>query len=99
MTPDEYWHGSPGLVQAYRKAYKIEKEERNWEMWLQGWYIYQAILAGLSRLGEKSKHLDYPEEPIQLFPPTEKELTEQREKEAEILEARLNAFMRNFNGK
>ena len=67
-------------------------------MWLQGWYIYQGIMAGLSRLGEKSKHLEYPEEPVPLFPPTEKELEEQRKKSAEVLEARLNAFMRNFNG-
>lgn len=68
-------------------------------MWLQGWYIHQAILAGLSHLGEKSKVIDYIKEPIEIFPPTEKELEEKRKQEAEELEAKLNAFMRNFNGK
>ena len=99
MTPEQYWQGDPELVQAYRGAYKLNKEERNWEMWLQGWYIYQAIIAGLSRLDSKSKTIDYPEKPIQLFPPTEAELKEQQKKEAEELEAKLNAFMRKFNGR
>ena len=99
MTPEQYWHGEPELTRAYIQAFKLRKEERNYEMWLQGWYIHQAILAGLSHLGEKSKIIDYIEEPIKIFPPTEKELEEQRKKEAEELEAKLNAFMRNFNGR
>lgn len=56
-------------------------------------------MAGLSHLGEKAKIIDYIEEPVKIFPPTEKEIQEQRKKEAEELEAKLNAFMRNFNGK
>lgn len=97
MSPDEYWHGSPELVKAYREAFKIRKEERNWEMWLQGWYIYQALLAALSHLDKKSKQ-EYLKEPIELFPPTEKGLEERRQEEAELLEQKLNTFMRRFNG-
>lgn len=99
MTPDEYWHGSPELTQAYREAFKIRKEERNYEMWLQGWYIHQAILAGLSHLGEKAKIVDYIEEPVQIFPLTEKEKEQKRQEEAEKLEAQLTAFERMFNGR
>ena len=43
MSADEYWHGSPELMQAYRLAYKIRKQERNWELWLQGLYFCHAL--------------------------------------------------------
>jgi len=43
MTYDLYWHGDASLVKAFRKAKKIRREEKNFELWLQGKYIYEAI--------------------------------------------------------
>lgn len=50
-------------------------------------------------MGEKAKIIDYIKEPIKIFPPTEKEIEDERKREAEELEAKLNAFMRKHNGK
>ena len=96
MSPDDYWHGSPELTQAYREAYKVHKEERNWEMWLQGLYFCHALNVALSNALDKNSKAEYMEEPIKIFPPTEEELEEQREKEARELERRLNAFAARF---
>ena len=43
MSSAEYWHGDPKLVRAYRKAWEMKRDQRNWEMWLQGMYYYDAL--------------------------------------------------------
>lgn len=43
MTADEYWNGDPDLVKAYRKAEQIRLERQNYESWVQGAYIYEAL--------------------------------------------------------
>lgn len=99
MTADEYWHGSPELTQAYRKAYKIRKEEKNWELWLQGLYFKHALNVALSNAFDKNAHLEYMSNPIKIFPPTKEELEEQSRREAVELKRRLDAFAERFNGK
>lgn len=96
MSYDEYWHGPPELTAAYREAYKVRKEERNWEMWLQGLYFTHALNVALSNALEKNSKAEYMTEPIDIFPPTEEELEERREAEAKELERRLNAFAARF---
>lgn len=99
MSPDEYWHGSPELTQAYRAAYKIRKEERNWELWMQGLYFYHALNVALSHILDKNSKAEYMSEPVKIFPPTEEELEEKRQKEAEELMRRLNKFAEVVNGR
>ena len=43
MTYDQYWEGDSWLVKDYRKAHELRREEANWQAWLQGMYIYEAI--------------------------------------------------------
>lgn len=45
MTYDQFWNQDAALVKAYRKAENIKREEKNFELWLQGKYIYDAISA------------------------------------------------------
>lgn len=99
MSAEEYWHGEPELTQAYALAYKIRKEERNWELWLQGLYNYHAVRVALSNAFDKHSRAKYMDQPLDIFPPTEEETAERLEKEAEELERRLTAFERAFNGK
>lgn len=99
MTPDEYWHGSPELTQAYREAHKIRLEEKNYELWLSGLYIYHGISVALSHILDKNSKREYMSEPLRIFPMTQEEIEEQQKKEAEELERRLNAFMVAFNGR
>lgn len=99
MTADEYWHGSPELTQAYRKAYKIRKEEKNWELWLQGLYFTHALNVALSNAFDKNSKEEYMNQPIKIFPPTREELEEKSRQEAIELKRRLDAFAERFNGK
>lgn len=98
MSPDDYWHGDPELMGAYRKAYRIEKEERNWEMWLQGYYFYIAISTVVQNAlgGSKSKPAEYPKEPLPIFPPTEEEKRQAEEEAKEALIQKLNRFAENI---
>ena len=79
MTYDEFWCGSPSLVRAYRKAFEIKRANRNWEMWQQGRYIFEAIrcaplLVGFPEKGYKvPSGAGYPDMP---YPLSEKEAKE-----------------------
>ena len=88
MTYDEFWCGSPSLVRAYRKAFEIKRANRNWEMWQQGRYIFEAIrcaplLVGFPEKGYKvPSGAGYPDMP---YPLSEKEA-----KEREIMQENEN---------
>ena len=47
MSPEEYWEGDSSLVKDYRKAYKLQVEQRYREQdemaWLQGKYMRDAL--------------------------------------------------------
>ena len=43
MTEEQYWDKDCWLVVPYRKADEIRKTQRNYEMWLQGAYFYEAM--------------------------------------------------------
>lgn len=70
----------------------MRKEERNWEMWLQGLYFKHALDVALSHILDKNSKAEYMSEPLKIFPLTEKEIEEQQQKEAELLVKKLNAF-------
>ena len=43
MCIDEYWEGDALLPVYYRKAEELRQEKMNWQLHLQGMYIYEAI--------------------------------------------------------
>ena len=43
MSFHEYWEGDSDLAVYYRKAEEIRQEKLNWQLHLQGMYIYEAI--------------------------------------------------------
>lgn len=40
---DEYWHGDYTQLAHYREAYKLQRDRANYDAWLQGAYVYDAI--------------------------------------------------------
>ena len=44
MTEEQYWDKDCTLVKYYREADELNKERVNQQMWLQGLYIYDAII-------------------------------------------------------
>ena len=83
MTYDEFWRESPSLVRAYRKAFEIRRANKNWELWQQGVYIYQALRCAPLAVGfaKDAKPERYPDRPLPLTEKEAKEQEEQRERE------------------
>lgn len=87
MTSDEYWRGDVELAPAYRKAFRMKQEHQNHEAWLNGLYVYDAVMSALTHLDKKtSSHRNYAEKPYSFS----KEETE-KEKEAKKVEAEARA--------
>lgn len=96
MTYEQYWDDDPRLTEWYRKAYEIKNDRKNQELWLQGLYVYAAILDAspvfhaFAKKGTKPR--DYFAEPI---PITKNAIREQKEREARKKMERIqNTFMR-----
>lgn len=93
MTYDEFWNKDVTLVKSYRKADRIRRERRNEELWLQGMYIYEAMLdvAPVFRLSMGTKRVEplkYRERP---YPLTAAALREEKQREQN---ARIEAMMK-----
>ena len=81
MTYEQFWYGDPWMAKAYARAYLLKKRVMNEELWLQGVYMTHALSSVIGTAFGKKK-IDYINEPLDIFPKTE------REKEQEILEER-----------
>ena len=87
MTPAEYWDGDNDLPRDYRKADEYRRERESFNAWLQGIYVYEAMIrvAPVFKFGVKNPQpKPYFEEPIPVT--TEKankkrEASEKREME------------------
>lgn len=44
MSYDEYWHGDAYIVKYYKEAYKLKLQAQDENNWMQGMYVYEAIL-------------------------------------------------------
>lgn len=80
MSYDEYWNGDCELTKHYRNAHEVRLKQRNYELWLQGLYIHDAVgvvvANALSKKGAKVQK--YTESP---YPVTPIEIREVRERE------------------
>ena len=70
MSYEEFWYKDPHIVKFYLEAEKEKVKKKNEEMWLQGFYVYQAIgafaeiLPAFPKKGAKIR--PYLEEPVSL---------------------------------
>lgn len=84
MTPEQYWDGDPMLAKYYRQAEEIRNERRNQELWLQGMYIYDAILCvapilhAFAKKGTKAR--PYPAQPYAITAKERKREKNEKEK-------------------
>lgn len=87
MSVTEFWDGEAELCTYYRRADENNRQRKNYELWLQGKYIYE-VMADLYQiyhpLMKHPKAIPYLKKP---FPLTEKEAQEQ--KQAEMREKEL----------
>lgn len=101
MTYDEYWFGDVWMIAAYHEAEKRRRERKNWELYLQGMYIYEAfcdaspLLHAFAKSGTKAH--PYRSEPYKLRGQKDTEQSEaekQKQEEGEKLRAML--YMHNM---
>lgn len=80
MTYEQYYDGDVWLCKYYRQADEIRKDRMNEKLWLQGLYIYDALIkvAPALRAMSSSKPDNYPNEP---YPLTEKEQERRKERD------------------
>lgn len=102
MPLQEFWNDDPDLLWVYRNVYMekekqkldLEKEEINFQAWLQGLYNFNAIAGALSK---KPKYLD---KPIELNPTNKTRIQENMEIAQKIKEniKRSKALLRQQRG-
>ena len=101
MTHHQYWDEDCCLTKYFYKAYKIRRDRKNWEAWLHGMYIYEAlcdvspILRAFAKNGTKPEK--YSSEPYELSDES-KEKNELREKaKCDAMKNKMSAFAARFN--
>lgn len=99
MTYEQFYDGSSEMATAYRKAEEARVNNRNAEMWLQGFYVYTAIGAmvpALNPMSKDHKPQDYLDKPI---PITESAKEEAEREKIDKLAALMTAWAMNFKDK
>lgn len=100
MSYEQYWNEDCCITKYYKKAFDLQRNRMNEQLWLQGLYIYDAILdvaPALRAMGAKPPE-KYPNEP---YPITDNEIELRKEKQAkerqEAIIAKTEAFAAQFN--
>lgn len=102
MTYEQFWDGDVEMHLMYRKAMRQRVIAENRMMWLQGMYIYEALLdvARYNKAFSKAKPAPYRDTPYDLF--EEERLREERRKQKaqyENIRDKVYAFAKAFNEK
>lgn len=98
MSAHEYWEEDVTLAVGYRKAWELKRDQRNREMWLQGAYIYNALVQASPCFN--SLHPKAPEPYMQKpLPITDKQIREEETKKAQNnIREYMNRFVKKKEG-
>ena len=104
MTEEQYWDKDSLLVKAYRKADELRMNRANRDMWIQGAYVYDALLRVSPILHAYAKKGTKPEpyisEPFALTDEQEERKQEAKAKKAfDKGKAMMEGFMMHHNKK
>lgn len=101
MSYQDFWDGPADLARYYRDKNRCEMDRRNTELWLQGAYIYEAILdcvPALNFFGKNRNPQPYREEPIPLTGEQKREREEKaQEKKKSETRKMLEAWAATVN--
>lgn len=97
MTYEQFWQGDAELVVYYRKAQRIRNKRENQKLWMQGMYIYEAILDVSPILHAFAKPGTHPQPYRDMPYPIDAE--EVREQEIERLKQNARAFAQLVDAK
>lgn len=100
MSYKEFWEEDPTIARQYLKAFKMKQKNeirnKEWEIWKQGMYVYEALIDVspiLHAFSKAKKPLPYPKKPYGLEEEKDEDIEEKDEetKEKEIENERLKA--------
>lgn len=103
MTYEQYWDGDNVLTKYYKKADELKRERENHFLWLQGIYVYEAIIDAspiLNPMSKKHKPTPYRSEPIPITQMGSEEAEERaNEKKLQNGKEAMRAMMAGVNKK
>ena len=88
MTYQEYWDGDCPMAKSFREMDDLNRERENYSLWLQGVYIYEALLDAspvFNALSKKRQPYPYRSSPIPMT-----EAAERRKREDENRKKLIN---------
>jgi hypothetical protein len=92
MPSDEFWNGKTSLFYSYLEAFKRKSERKeeakssllDWQSWLTGYYVYQAVGVVMQNSFSKRSTANYPKQPISFTNKQKDEEAKVKDEEAEI---------------
>lgn len=90
MTYEEYWFGDPLLVRDYLRAEEYRRKQENYNLWLGGIYMREAIMSSIGNafIGKGEPAYQYMDKPIPMGEDEiEQARKDQEEKEIQQAEA------------
>lgn len=103
LSADEYWNGDYRNLKYYRQGYFVKKDIDNYDAWLQGLYIYEAIVdsAPILRAFSKARRpLPYPSKPYEISRELNRREKEEKERaRMETIRSKTEAFASAWNKK
>lgn len=96
-----FWDMNIAKLRPYLIAENIRRENQNFNAWLSGMYVYDAVTKALAAsFGKKGrKPPRYMEKPVRITPYTEEERAEMAIRERKKAIAFFTAMEKNFNAK
>lgn len=104
MSYHDYWDGDAAMTLYYRRMDEYHRERRNYELWLQGAYIYEALLDAspvYNPLSKQKKPFPYRSSPIPMTTKENKDAKERDKKERlkkgkEVMRAMVASINKRF---
>lgn len=99
MSYENYWHGDPWAMRAYKQANNLKNRQTNEMMWINGMYVTNALSVVLSNAFSKkgTPPKKYLEKPLDIFPKTDAEIEAEKEQKQRELIAKLSAWKTMFD--
>ena len=103
MTYSEFWEKDPTIAKTYLEYFRIKQKNeirnKEWEMWKQGVYVYEALIDVspiLHAFSKAKKPLPYPEKPfgIEKLDEEKEKIDKEQEEKNERLKAKV--FFNNW---
>ena len=94
MSSSEYWDGDSSLPRYFRRAFKMKQERDNELAWLNGLYVYDALMSSLSNFDQnKNNRKTYAKKPYSF---DKEELKKENDDKVKEAQAQAEVWMKSW---